>query len=65
MYYTNRSAVWEKKGECGKALADDDSAIRINPCYASAYTSRGVVWDDMKKYDMAIAEFNQAGAQPQ
>ena len=34
--------------------------IRANPASASAYISRGQLWEDKKEFDIALADFNDA-----
>lgn len=38
----NRGNVWRAKGELGKAVADYDRALKLDPRYAVAYLNRGV-----------------------
>ena len=38
------TCIWASKKEYAKAIADYNSAIRINPRYALAYVNRGDTW---------------------
>jgi Flp pilus assembly protein TadD len=60
MAYSNRGSVWIQKGDYGKAFADFNKAIELDPNYAEAYNNRGVAWDHKGDYDKAIADFNKA-----
>ena len=42
------------------AIADYDSAIRLNPDYATAYYNRGIAKDDLGQYFAAIADYDIA-----
>jgi Tfp pilus assembly protein PilF len=39
-----RAFIYIKKGEFDKALEDCNEAIRLDPNYASAYKTRGIVY---------------------
>ena len=39
------------------ALADVDRAIKLNPQYLDAYELRAEIYSDMKKFDLAIADY--------
>ena len=41
-------------------IADYTEAIRLNPGYADAYYNRGLAYLELKKLDLAIADFQQA-----
>jgi tetratricopeptide (TPR) repeat protein len=43
-----------------KALADINTAIKLDDTSFNAYFLRGEIYDDMGDYDRAIADFNQA-----
>ncbi len=42
------------------AIADCNSALKINPNYALVYVNRGFVRDELKDFEGAIADFNSA-----
>jgi tetratricopeptide (TPR) repeat protein len=45
-------------------MKDYNKAIQITPNYASAFISRGNLYDDMKMYDKAISDYNAAIKSP-
>jgi tetratricopeptide (TPR) repeat protein len=40
--------------------SDFNKAIQINPEYAEAYSNRGNLYKDQKKWDLAVADYNKA-----
>jgi tetratricopeptide (TPR) repeat protein len=44
----------------GKAVDDLDKAAQLDPTRAVTYLNRGVAWNLMRSYDLAIADFNKA-----
>jgi Tfp pilus assembly protein PilF len=58
--YNNRGAALLKAGETQAALADFESAIRLNPNYSWAYNNRGSVLSDLGHYEEAISDFEKA-----
>lgn len=56
----NRSIGYVRQGDAGKALADLDEAIRVNPADPYAYDNRGDIWREKKDYDRALAEYAAA-----
>ena len=48
-----------EKNEYGKAIADYNEAIRIDPKLTPAYTNRRSVWTAQKKYDKVIADLDE------
>ncbi len=60
MVYTNRSRVYQAKGDLARAIADADAAIKSDPSYAVAFGVRGRAYlydGDLAK---ALADFNRA-----
>ncbi len=53
-----RGSCYRDLGAWKKALADYDTALRLNPRYASAYLGRGKVHRAMKRYDNALDDFD-------
>ncbi len=54
------TAAWRiPQGRPGRALADLDEAIRLDPKYADPYTNRGDVWSQ-GDFDRAIADYDEA-----
>ena len=47
-------------GDYKGAIADYDSAIRLNPDYASTYNNRGAAKDDLGQHFAAIADYDNA-----
>ena len=45
--------------EYGKAIADYNEAIRLDPKDASAFYNRGHAWSDQEEYDRAIPDYSQ------
>ena len=45
---------------CQKTIADFDKAISLDPNFASAYTNRGVAYNNLQQYQSAIADFSKA-----
>jgi tetratricopeptide (TPR) repeat protein len=44
----------------GQALDFYTNEIRSNPTNSAAYNMRGLIWNDMKEYEIALADFNEA-----
>ena len=58
--YFNRGNAWGEKNEYGKAIADYNEAIRLDPKYVVAYNSLGYAWNLKKDYNQAITNYNEA-----
>ena len=58
--YSNRGILWAARGDLKHALADQNQAIKINPESARAYVNRASVFHLLKKYDLALADYNTA-----
>lgn len=58
--YNNRALAWEGEGDYGKAIADFNEAIRLNPQDAVALNNRGNVWVRKGDADRAIADYSEA-----
>jgi lipoprotein NlpI len=56
----NRGIEWAAKGEHQRAIADYDSAIRLDPKFAEAYFNRGHAWANRGDPDRAIADYGAA-----
>ncbi len=58
--YTNRGVALLQAGETQAALADYESAIKLNPKFCQAHNNRGSLLSDLGHYDEAIREFDKA-----
>jgi tetratricopeptide (TPR) repeat protein len=58
--YIRLSAVWNDKGEYGKAIDSLNEAIRLDPGDSIAFNNRGWNRWSMKHYDGAIADYTEA-----
>ena len=55
--HSNRGIAYGKAGDYDRALADFDTALRINPNHVRAYVNRGNASYARRDYDRAIADF--------
>ena len=58
--FNNRCLALNNKKDHGRALADCDQAIRLDPGYQNAFVNRGVAHYNMKSYERAIADYTEA-----
>ena len=58
--YRSIAAQAYRKNNYTEAIANYDSAIRLDPNDSYLYTSRGKVKREMKQYEKAILDFNEA-----
>ncbi len=58
--YRNRGLAYKAKDDNGRAIADYDQSIRLDPKYAPAYGNRGYTYFTKGDYDRAIADYDQA-----
>lgn len=58
--HNNRGNAHNLKRQYKLALADYDTAIRLNPDYAAAYNNRGNAHEDLGHLDLAIADYSKA-----
>ena len=54
-----RGMAYNRKKQYDKAIADYDSAIRLQPDDADVYFLRGLAYATIKRYDRAIQDFDQ------
>ena len=57
-YYKIGSAFLQKR-EFDQAILLLDKSLEINPTFAAAYETRGMIYSRIEKYDQAIADFNK------
>jgi len=58
--YTLRGNAYYKKGQYGRAIADFDQTIGLDPNYAFAYSFRGNAYLKTGQHDRAIADYDRA-----
>jgi tetratricopeptide (TPR) repeat protein len=58
--YNNRGVALLKAGQTEAALADYNSAIKLNDHFTRAYNNRGSVLSDLGRYDEAIGDLSKA-----
>src|SRR3954470_12337956 len=58
--HSNRGIARGKAGDYDQAIADFDTALRINPNHVRAYATRGNASYARRDYDRAMADFGQA-----
>jgi tetratricopeptide (TPR) repeat protein len=56
----NRGLALLERGEHGRAIADFDDAIRLDPLSARAFNNRGSAWYAKGDLDRALADFTRA-----
>jgi len=58
--YINRGAAYTGLNQHGRAIADFDRAVELNPEYAAAYNNRGVAYARLNQHGRAIEDYNRA-----
>jgi Tfp pilus assembly protein PilF len=58
--YGNRGNVYFRQSEDQKAIDNYSRAIALDPTYASAYTSRGILYEKAGSIEQARADFTAA-----
>jgi tetratricopeptide (TPR) repeat protein len=58
--YFSRGGLWAQKGRHGRAIADYDEAIRLDPKSAIAYYARGFSRKASGDWEGAKADFAEA-----
>ena len=58
--YANRGAAYGNKGDNDREIADENSAIALNPRLADAYADRGAAYGNKGDYDRELADENKA-----
>ncbi len=51
-----RGGLWSKIGDYGKALADIEEAIRLDPRYDRPYINRHLIWEMQGAWDKVLAD---------
>ena len=59
VYYSNRSAAHLANGDPGRALEDGTACIKAKPDWPKGYNRKGCALHALKKYDEAIATFEE------
>jgi len=59
-YFSNRAVAWRNLNDNDHALADYKAALQLKPNYLPALLGRGRVYEDMKLYSDALADFEEA-----
>ena len=58
--YTSRAFVNLKFNRHREAISDFTTVIMLQPKHPNAYLSRGMVYDQLKEYDLAAVDFRKA-----
>ncbi len=58
--FYDRAGAYYLKGDYDRAIQDYDQAIRLDPSFALAFSSRGLAYYKKGDYDRAIQDFDQA-----
>lgn len=58
--FHNRGVYQQERGDLGRAIADFDQAIRLDPEFAPSFYSRGLAYKDKGKLEDAFVDFDQA-----
>ena len=58
--YNNRGNAYGAKGDFGRAIADFNEAIALDPDLPTVYYNRATAYDDEGDLDRAIADFDEA-----
>ncbi len=62
-WYVLRGAQWANKDDYDRAIADQTTALKIDPKTPRAHHHRGAAWSNKGEPDRAIADFDAALAQ--
>ncbi len=58
--YNNRGVENYTQGQLNEALSDFDKALQTDPKYAEARYNRGVIYEDLRDFELARAEYKEA-----
>src|SRR5262249_34946033 len=59
-YLHNRAIAWVEQREYGRAIADFDEFLKLNPDAVSAYNNRGNAYRAIGNFGQAAADFSEA-----
>jgi tetratricopeptide (TPR) repeat protein len=59
------TSAWKAKGNTDSAIADYEMAIRLDPTFASAYYSRGRIYESQGNIERARSDYNATLAVPE
>ncbi|MDB5649489.1 MAG: Tetratricopeptide 2 repeat protein [Hyphomicrobiales bacterium] len=59
-YYDNRKSALQSLGRYAEALDDANAAIARASGYAFVYRSRGLLFEDMQRFEAGILDFDRA-----
>eukprot|EP00475_Leptophrys_vorax_P034912 TRINITY_DN57014_c0_g1_i1.p1 TRINITY_DN57014_c0_g1~~TRINITY_DN57014_c0_g1_i1.p1 ORF type:complete len:137 (+),score=14.86 TRINITY_DN57014_c0_g1_i1:162-572(+) len=60
--YSNRAAAFLHLSKLTKALADSETAIKLNPTWEKGYYRKGCVLEAMKRYEESLESFKEAAS---
>ena len=55
-----RAAAWDRKDQIDRAIADDDTVLRLDPTLADVFNARGELWRRKGDRPKALADFGAA-----
>jgi lipoprotein NlpI len=58
--YSNRSVIYNERGQWDKTIADCTKAVAIDPNDAYAYSNRGVAFANVGEFDRAMSDCSRA-----
>ncbi len=58
--YSNRAEYYQEINDDDKAINDYSSSIQLNPYYSEARNNRGMIYYKRGRYDLALADYEQA-----
>ena len=56
--YNNRANCYAARGDLAEAIADYDRALDLNPANLRAWINQGIVFRELKMYDLALESFD-------
>lgn len=58
--YTSRGNAYRRRGEYKRSIQEFESALRLDPGFASAYHARGTVYERLGRFDAALSDWETA-----